>query len=274
MYETKSKTTSGGIRNEGSMTIHEFGAENKEVLVLIHPSLVMWDYFENVIPLLEKDYHLFIPALPGYDPDSPSDYTSVEQIAEELGDWLLAHGHIEICGVYGCSMGGSIVIRMLTDQRIHIRSAMIDGGITPYQLPHIITRGIAVRDFLMIYMGKVGGIRLLEKAFSADEYSYDNLQYIADVLRMISAKTVWRTFDSCNNYSMPSPITTTCQNVEYWLADSEMKARKWDIAYVRKFFPDTHFRRFKNIGHGGLAVLQPEKFAKAILFVTNKKGAI
>jgi hypothetical protein len=84
------------------MKIHEFGTENENVFVLIHPSLVMWDYFENVIPLLEKHYHLVIPALPGYDPDSFSDYTSVEKIAKELGDWLLAHGHSEICGVYGC----------------------------------------------------------------------------------------------------------------------------------------------------------------------------
>lgn len=49
------------------MTIHEFGKENKETIILIHPSVVKWDYFENVIPLLEKNYHLLVPALPGYD---------------------------------------------------------------------------------------------------------------------------------------------------------------------------------------------------------------
>lgn len=32
------------------MTVHEFGTEKDRLLVLIHPSLVMWDYFENVIP--------------------------------------------------------------------------------------------------------------------------------------------------------------------------------------------------------------------------------
>lgn len=254
------------------MKIHEFGTENTKILVLIHPSLVMWDYFENVIPLLEKYYYLIIPALPGYDPDSRGDYTSVEQIAAELADWLLAHNHRELCGVYGCSMGGSIVTRMLTDRRIRIQSAIIDGGITPYQLPHIITRGIAVRDFLMIYIGKLGGIKLLEKAFSADEYSEDDLQYIANVLRMVSAKTIWQTFDSCNNYSMPDPVMTSCQNIEYWLAEAEIKARKWDIAYIRKHFPDAKIRRFRNIGHGGLAVLQPEKFAEAVRFVTAKRG--
>lgn len=254
------------------MRIHEFGTDHERVLVLIHPSLVMWDYFENVIPLLEQHFHLVIPALPGYDPDSSGDYTSVEQIADALGSWLLVHGHSEICGVYGCSMGGSIVIRMLTDPRIRIQSAIIDGGITPYQLPRIVTRGIAVRDFLMICLGKLGGIRLLEKAFSADEYSEEDLKYIADVLHMISAKTVWRTFESCNNYAMPEPVTTSCRNIEYWLAESEIRAREWDIAYLRKHFPDARLRKFRNIGHAGLAVLQPEKFAKAVRIVTGRKG--
>ena len=51
------------------MTIHEFGKKNKQVVVLIHPSIVMLDYFEYVIPLLEKKYHVIVPAIPGYDPD-------------------------------------------------------------------------------------------------------------------------------------------------------------------------------------------------------------
>ena len=49
------------------MRIYEYGKENPECILLIHPSLVTWDYFEYVIPLLEKSYHTLIPALPGYD---------------------------------------------------------------------------------------------------------------------------------------------------------------------------------------------------------------
>ena len=40
------------------MNIHEFGKENKETILMIHPSVVKWDYFENIIPLLQKKYHL------------------------------------------------------------------------------------------------------------------------------------------------------------------------------------------------------------------------
>ena len=46
-----------------TMNIHEFGEENNEIILLIHPSVVKWDYFENVIPLLQEKFHLLIPAI-------------------------------------------------------------------------------------------------------------------------------------------------------------------------------------------------------------------
>ena len=47
------------------MTIHEYGTDNQQVIVLVHPSVVMWDFFEYLIPLLKEEYHLIVPALPG-----------------------------------------------------------------------------------------------------------------------------------------------------------------------------------------------------------------
>jgi len=258
------------------MTIHEFGKENDPVVVLIHPSIVMWDYFEDVIPLLAEKYHLIIPALPGYDPGQEGDFTSVEEIAAELESWLTVHDMNEVACLYGCSMGGSIISRMLADNNLNIRSAVIDGGITPYQLPRIITRFIAVRDFLMIYAGKIGGVDLLEKAFATDELSQNDIEYAAKVLDMISARTIWRTFESCNNYSMPKKIRSDCKHIEYWVADKEVKERRWDIAYIRKHFPQTKFRKIRDTGHGGLAPFQPEKFTRGIEYAirssTKRKG--
>ncbi len=246
------------------MTIHEFGKENNEIIVLIHPSVVMWDYFEYVIPLLEKKYHLIIPAIPGYDPDVKSDFTSVEEISSDLEEWLIRNDHGNVACIYGCSMGGSIVVRMLADNRLSIRSAVIDGGITPYQLPWIITRFIAVKDFLLIYTGKIGGAKLLEKAFSTDEFSEDDVQYAAKVLKMISARTIWRTFESCNNYSMPKDIRTDSKHIEYWIAEKELKDRRADVAYIKKIFSHTIFRKIGDVGHGGLAPFHPELFARGI----------
>lgn len=95
----------------------------------------------------------------------------MESIAGELAEWLVKNKITTIDVLYGCSMGGSIVLRMLADKKITINNAICDGGITPYQIPWLLTRFIAVKDFLLISMGKIGGLGLLEKAFATDEYS-------------------------------------------------------------------------------------------------------
>lgn len=246
------------------MTIHEFGCENPKTLLLIHPSVVKWDYFETVIPFLQKDYHLLVPALPGYDFEDDSDFTSVEQIASELNAWLQEKGFPELYAVYGCSMGGSIALMVALGQSIPIRHCVMDGGITPYQLPWLATRFIALKDYLMMMIGRAGGVALLEKAFATDGYSKEDLQYVADVLKHCSRKTLWRTFDSCNNYKVPEPIPNIHTQIHYWFATNEEKERKRDIAYMKRQFPQTAFEVLPELGHGGLVLLKPELFADMI----------
>ena len=246
------------------MNIHEFGRENPKTLLLIHPSVVKWDYFETVVPLLQKDYHLLIPALPGYDFENHSDFTSVEQIAAELNAWLQENGFDKLDAVYGCSMGGSIALLVALGQRVPIRHCVMDGGITPYQLPWIATRLIALKDYLMMMIGRAGGVALLEKAFATDDYSKEDLQYVADVLKHCSRKTIWRTFESCNNYRISEPVPKTAAQIHYWYAKNEEKERKRDIAYMKRRFPQTAFDILPDLGHGGLVLLKPELFADMI----------
>lgn len=247
------------------MNIYRFGTDKEKVIMLIHPALVMWDYFEYVIPILENDYHIIVPALPGYDRENPdTDFTSVEQIAGNLSKWLKEQKIETIDVLYGCSMGGSVALKMLSDNLVRINNVILDGAITPYQLPKIITRLIAVRDFLMIAFGKIGGLKLLEKAFATDEYGPEELQYIAEVLNFVSYRTIWRTFESCNNYSMPKDIPPHNECIQYWYGDKEAKARAWDIKYMKNNFPDTLFIQFENMGHASMASIYPDKMAKQL----------
>ena len=239
------------------MRIYEYGKENPECILLIHPSLVTWDYFEYVIPLLEKHYHLLIPALPGYDLNDDSEFSSVEQIASELADDILKRGIQEVKAIYGCSMGGSIALRLAADGKLKAKNYIMDGGITPYQLPWILTRFIAVRDFGMMALGKLGGEKLIVKAFSSTQYNEEDLKYVAKIFRHCTYKTLWNTFDSCNNYKMPKN--------HYWYAEKERKARDWDLKYMKKFVPDTVFKCFKGMDHGDMALFYPERMAQELL---------
>lgn len=151
------------------MTIHEYGVGKEKVIVLVHPSAVMWDYFTYVIQIIKKNYHLIVPALPGYDESNPhEDFTSVEEIADSLAQWLIAR--------------------------------------------------------------KI-------KAFSTDEYSKEDLAYLAKVIRFMSCKTIWRTFESCNNYSMPQCLPEHQGRLQYWYGDKESEDQRENVAYVKNIFP-------------------------------------
>lgn len=136
------------------MNIHEFGRENGACILFLHASCTSWDFYEESVKLLSEWYHVIVPAMPGHDLTTDEDYTSVEEIASEMEQWLLERGQTHVHGLYGLSMGGSVVIRLLANGNILFDKVVIDAGITPYQLPWLLTRFIALRDFLMVELGK------------------------------------------------------------------------------------------------------------------------
>ena len=79
-------------------------------------------------------------------------------------------------------------------------------------------------------------------------------------MKCSSRKTLWRTFDSCNNYKIPQPIPKVDTQMHYWYADGEEKERKLDIAYMNQHFPQTEFKVLPKLGHAGLVLLKPDLF--------------
>lgn len=248
------------------MTMHEFGQENKDVIVMVHPLGVQWDVFEYVMPYIDKNFHVVIPAIPGMDPDQPNiTYTSVEEIASELESWLQQRGHSTVNCLFGCSMGGAVVVRMIANAQITSKHIIIDGGMTPYQLPKIFTYVIGVRDWCMMELGKHTSTKMLRGLFSEEKYSEQDIVYIKKCLSSMSAKTIWRAFYSCNNYSMPPKVKQPTCRMQYWYGSEEKKARKWDIDYIRKTFPEMEFVENPGIGHAEYFTLHPQKFAEQLL---------
>lgn len=254
------------------MTIHEFGQEHQECLLFLHASCTAWDFYEESVQLLAQRYHVIVPAMPGHDLTTDEDYTSVEQIAETLENWLLERGY-RVRGLYGLSMGGSIAIRLLANGTIRFNKAVIDAGITPYQLPWLVTRFIALRDFLMVELGKHSR-KMLELAYPPEKYGAEDLDWMERMLKHMSARTIWRVFDSCNNYSMPKPVPVPDTEIQYWYGSLEKKARAWDIDYVKKNFPGTKFVEISGVDHAEYALLYPAEFARRLTaFMEDRKSS-
>ena len=136
------------------MLLHEFGSVHEKTIVMIHGLVMSWEFMRAAIDLLAVDYRVIAVAVPGHDPDEANEFTSVEAIADQLGAALLQRGIDRAECLYGLSMGGGLAIRMLAVGPVHFRCAVIDAGITPYDLPYPLTRLILLKDFLLTEWGK------------------------------------------------------------------------------------------------------------------------
>ena len=73
---------------------------------------------------------------------------------------------------------------------------------------------------------------------------------------------------SCVREWMPDLIPRTETQIEYWYGEKEKKARKVDIAYACRAFPQTVLRQMDGMAHGELAMVYPERFyAEAMRFL-------
>lgn len=223
------------------MRFLDFGKEHTRVLLFFHASCMTWDFLADSIATLAKARHVIVPVLPGYDPDCGGDYTSIEEIAAETAAYLESCGLEEIDTVYGVSMGGSIVIRLLADGRLRIRHAVIDAGITPHTSPAAYL--YAVRDFGFM-MALKHSMTVLTLFVPERKYGASRIMRLCTVMKHTSLRTVWNNFLSCNAYSLPQTPAVTDAVIEYWYGSREALRCARDRRFVRRYFPAVTERKF------------------------------
>ena len=246
-----------------SMYLHEFGKQNEKIIVMIHGACMAWDIFQKSVDILKREYHVILVAVPGHDVTTKEEFTSVEQISRRIEKILIKKGYQDIECLYGLSMGGAFVIRILADQQLNIKNAVIDGGITPYEMSRIHTRLILACDFLTVELGKHSR-KLLGLAFPPKRYAPVYVNQMFCVMQQMTPKTIMHIFDSTDNYSMPAKFPQLDTKIYYWYGTNEKKARRMDIQYVKKHIPNVKFREIADMAHAQYSLMQPEAFVTDI----------
>ena len=70
------------------MEVQEFGKQNSRKIMLLPGNMMSWRQFEEVILLLEKQYHVIAVSTDGYDDTGKTTFTTAEAMAEKLEQYI------------------------------------------------------------------------------------------------------------------------------------------------------------------------------------------
>ena len=151
------------------MRILEYGREHDRTLLFLPCTAEPEWAFTDSVTLLAQDYHVMQVVYDGHG-ETGEDFVSVEATVDDVTDWLKNHGITELDAAYGCSLGGACLTYFLAEGKIHVKRAVIDAGITPYQLPLILRRLICLCDcvgFKLVTKSR----KVLEKAYPPERWT-------------------------------------------------------------------------------------------------------
>lgn len=243
------------------INMYEYGTENLDTILLIHGDMMTWEWMLPVVELLQDDFHVIVPALPGYDFRRPGDFTGIAKICRQIERWMVEADLQDINLIYGMSAGGSVAARLVADGVIHADRVILDGALMPRRQGWLGRYLSAKKPCWKIRMARASRF-LLERMYPADRYDEDDVDEMQLFLHEISNRTYFRTYLSCDTYKMPEKVRTPmgCQ-IQYWYGQQEEHKRKRDIRYVKETFTHVRFRQIPGMGHGQYAIVRPEEFA-------------
>ena len=248
------------------MQAKEFGKEHERKIVLIPGNMMSWRQFKNVIPLLEKDFHVIAVSTDGYD--EKTEFTTAENSAESIEKYIADHldSHIDL--VFGESFGAATAGMMFNRQKVKIDSIIMNG---PQYMrlgvfTGLIKRTIPNNQYRLtqkVKSGrKSGKMPLLLKLYTrADD---------ENMLKMFDAmpdNITLKTLQSCTDealrlYEVIDRFEPDPNAVSIWRGAKEPNMKK-ALEKLRRAFPAVEDHPFDGMGHGDI-IGHPEVMAAEI----------
>ena len=109
------------------MQLHEYGAEQKETILLLHGGGLSWWNYRQAAEKLQEDYHVILPILDGHA-GSDRPFTTIEDNASELLSFLDERLGGSVLLIGGLSLGGQILLEMLSQRTDCCSYALVESA--------------------------------------------------------------------------------------------------------------------------------------------------
>ena len=109
------------------MEIKRFGNPVGKKIMMLHGNLMCWRQFEDVIPLLEEEFDVYAVSFDGFDGTGKTTYTTAQEQADKLEDYLSQNCDGTLDALYAESLGCGPAVYLKASKNIQIRRMILSG---------------------------------------------------------------------------------------------------------------------------------------------------
>ena len=241
------------------MTVIEFGKQNKDTVLLLHGGGLSWWNYREVAKLLEKDYHVILPVLDGHA-DSNAAFTTIEDNAARLFSYIDSHFSGQVAVLGGLSLGGQVVLEMLSQRPDICRYALIESALVK---PSKLTAALIGPTFGMSY----GLIK--QRWFAKMQAAYLGIpkalfeDYYRDTCAIAKANMIAFLQANCT-YEIKTGLAETTAKMKIVAGEKEQKSILDSAKLIHQAIPGSQLEILSGLRHGDLSINHPERYVQML----------
>lgn len=251
------------------MKFYEFGIVGNPTIMCLPGNFMTHRQFENIVPMLQNDYHIITVSFDGYDETGKTTYTTGEDQANKLASFIKENLGGKIDCVYAESLGSIPAVFLTRIHDLQIGGIIVSGA---EYMNYGIFNNLAIDLFApMTY-------RLMTKILSSGEVKFPAFLKI----KMGITDDVFAPMlkQACQNLTLETTKATFWEAVKLypehmskwepnpniriscWYGEKEMHMKK-AIKHLMRAFPNLEVHPFKGLGHGEI-MTQPERLVQEL----------
>lgn len=250
------------------MKFKVLGEKTNPVLVMLTGSFCPGECLEYIYSRM-KDYYIIVPTYNGHYKDS-KDFTTRENEAKEIREYLYGLGIQEIHMIYGQSMGTEIgmeLYKQLSEEGISVQQLFFDGApmirlSAAYKSFMRFKFGTMVKIFRDKNIDEAMNMKFLKK-FAGDKIN--SLKPMIESLVMIapylSKNSLRNEVECCYTFDFPK-LDDEMQSHTYFVYGEEEKAYKSCYKLVKKAYPHANFHVETGHGHMTYSCEHTDEYVK------------
>ena len=241
------------------MNFKEYGDNNKDTIMLLHGGGLSWWNYREEAEKLKNSYHIILPILDGHS-ESDRSFTSIEDNAQEIVEYITNNynGHISFIG--GLSLGGQILLEILSRKEDICDYAIVESALA---IPMKATYKMIRPTFSMSY-GLISKKWFSQMQFKSLKIREDLFsEYYRDTCK-ISKEDMIAFMEANSKYEIKDSLQNAEAKVVVAVGDKERPIMKKSANKIHQMINGSRLLILPNYYHGDFSINHPQEYVDKI----------